>query len=310
MIEAVAVGVDGTVYSVFRVRGVSHVVHHTAEGARSVYESTEAMRGLWIAPDGVVHAGGKRHHTNASGAWKAGPTGGGAIYTMWGSDGDVFAGTADGEVLRLRAGAWVKIGAVGGTIFGIHGTSARDVTIVGDGVYARFDGASVATRKLPDNAYCFQSVYCLAGDDAWLCASSAVFQRTAAGERQVASANDEELYGAVPGTAGVIVHSGAQLWRLAVEDRRLIDVSDALDSALMVKSGSTSTSIASNGARIAAGGVRSVLVDDGAGFVEWPGLAVAEPVKRAAPSPAAPRIAKAKSSSPKKPAIKSSKSRR
>src|SRR5262245_31023620 len=120
MIEAVAVAADGSVVSVLRAKGVSHVVAQTATGARSLFDATDMMRGLWIAPNGAIHAAGKRHHTNASGAWKSGPTGAGTIYTMWGHGDDVFAGSADGDVMRWRAGAWTKLGGVGNTVFGLH----------------------------------------------------------------------------------------------------------------------------------------------------------------------------------------------
>jgi hypothetical protein len=293
MIEAVAVAADGAVVSVLRAKGVSHVVEQTATGARSLFETADIMRGLWIAPSGAIHAAGKRHHTNASGAWKSGPTGAGTIYAMWGCGDDVFAGSADGDVMRWRSGAWTKLGTVGNTVFGIHGRSGTDIAIVGDNVYAYYNGSAVATHKLPDDAYCLQSVFFTAAGDGWLCATSVLFRCDERGQvRRVTSLSDDgELYGCVAGTAGVVLHRGTALLRL--ERERFVEIGGIADAAFMLKNASYATCIASNGARIAAGGARSVIVSDGDAFVEWPAFETAPPAKPVA-QPSAPRIAKAR----------------
>jgi hypothetical protein len=275
VIEAVALGPDGGVYSVTRHRGASHVVVHTAIEARPLYETADTLRGLWVSAASAIHAAGKKHHTNRGGTWHAVTTGASPIYALWGADDDdVFAGSADGEVVRWRGGAWARIAKLGGTIFGVHGTGATDVHVCGDAVHAHFDGTAVTSRELPPGAHCLQAVCCAAGET-WLCATSALYR----GGARVAGFDDGELYAIGVGAAGLFVQASARVLRL--DGDHFVVAHEG--TALMVRNSDYATCMTGNGARVVAGGARSVLVNDGDGFVEWPGLELeVPPPKRAA----------------------------
>jgi hypothetical protein len=285
VIEAVALAPDGRVYSITRARGVSYVVAHAADQARSVYETPDTLRGLWVSPSGAIHAAGKKHHTNASGAWASKPTNAAPIYALWGAaDDDVFAGSADGELVRWRGGAWAAIAQLAETIFGVHGTGAGDVHVCGDGLLAHFDGTAVTARDLPSGAHCLQAVCCSAAET-WLCATSGLYRHAGTRTARVAAWDDGELYAVGIGAAGVFVQASAQVLRL--DGDHFVVAHDG--AALMVKQAEYATCMTGNGSRVVAGGARSVLVNDGAGFVEWPALELATP-----PRPSKPKLARRK----------------
>jgi hypothetical protein len=279
VIEAVALGPDGGVYSVTRARSVSHVVAHTATEAHSLFETLDTLRGLWVSPSGAIHAAGKQHHTNASGAWKSKPTGAAPIYALWGAaDDDLFAGSANGEVVRWRGTAWTTLAQLAETIFGVHGTGAADVHICGDGLLAHFDGSAMTSRELPAGAHCLQAVYCAVAET-WLCATSGLYRRAGTRTVRIAGWEDGELYAVGIGAAGVFVQGGAQVLRLDGDHFAV-----AHDGpTLMVKHAEYATCMTGNGTRVVAGGARSVLVNDGTGFVEWPALELATPPRLSKP---------------------------
>lgn len=104
-----------------------------ANGTTEVmFESNEALVGVAIAGDGAVHAIGKRHHTNASGAWKSSPSsllppGLRVIRAI----GDELWIVHDAGVLRLvgKTVTHVDLGAVHGRVLDVAGTSPSDVYI-------------------------------------------------------------------------------------------------------------------------------------------------------------------------------------
>ena len=299
MIEAVAIGPKDAVFSVFRSKGVSFVVAHTAKEAISLYETPDKLRALWVSASGAIHAGGKRYHTNASGTWLAtkAPC---ELFALWGVDDDVFAGGMGGEILRRKGGAWHELANVEQLVTSIHGLGASSVHFVGDDLNGYFDGTSFTRDALPDgeSSMFMQGVFCTSAAETWLCSSQGLYvARGREPATKVASANNDETYGVGLGAGGVFLHRGTELLRLEGETLVVVYENEA---ALLAKQGVFSNCITSNGRRVVAGGVRSVLVEDGAGFVEWPGLAPARPVPEPKAPPAKPNAKTAKPESTKK----------
>lgn len=295
MISAVALGPAGAVFSVSREKGTSHVVANTRDGATSLYATPDKLESLWVSPEGNVHAAGKRYHTNVAGAWRASklPEVG---FTMWGSsDEDLFLGGINGAILRRRDGAWTAIGNVGELVMGIHGIGAAPVYFVGSfaGI-GIFDGATFSQQKSPGPGY-WQNVLCASPQELWLCGTDQVCLRDGAKARVVATINDRELYGIGVGTGGVFAHAGHQLLRQTGSTLEVVH--DNENRALMVQRATYATCMTSNGTRVVAGGARSVLVEDGKGFVEWPALgapvtAKAAKVAKAAKAAKVTKVAK------------------
>jgi len=276
VIQAVAIGPDQQVYSTSRAKGSTHVVAHSPAAARSLYETKEALRALWIAADGTCHTGGKRYHTNRGGSWTSHATIISEIYAMWGAGDELFLGGANGVVLHGRAGDWKHIASAMGSIYCITGTSARDVYIGGVGYLAHFDGTNVETLASSD----LYEAICVCGEALWVSNGKAILSRSFA----PLVTSEDALYGLGKGIGGLFVHGGYQLHRL--DGTQLSLVHDNEDKALMIKRGEYATCMASDGRRVVAGGSRSVLVEDGLGFAEWPALsAAAAPTKSTKPKP-------------------------
>ena len=272
MIEAVAIGPDQAVFSIARRKGESHVVAHSPAAARSLFQTKETLRALWIAEDGTCHAAGKRYHTNRGGTWTSHATTIGETFAIWGTADEVFLGSDEGELVRGRPDSWQHIGQPLDSVLCIHGASASDVYIGGIGGLSHFDGKQLSPPEPPDDTYAVAGLQAARGE-LWLCTAAAVFHRSGPSEslRCVARLDDDgELYGFGKGVGGAFVHRGSQLLR--VDPDRLSLVHDNEEKALMVKNGEYATCMTSNGRRVVAGGARSVLVEDGLGFAEWPAL--------------------------------------
>ena len=269
MIQAVAIGPDQLVYSTTRAKGSTHVVAHSPTAARSLFETKEALRALWVAADGCVHAAGKRYHTSRGGTWTSHTTGASDAYAMWGTADEIFMGTADGQLLRSRApDDWQQLAKIDGAIFAIAGTSGSDVHFGGEGVLGHFDGTTAQLAEAPGGIV--QDFY-VAGGELWVCNGIGVLHRAAPGAPFTALCTvSDEIYGLGKGLGGFFIHGGHQLHRL--DGNQLSLVHDNEDKALMMKRGEYATCMASDGRRVVAGGARSVLVEDGLGFAEWPAL--------------------------------------
>jgi hypothetical protein len=97
-----------------------------------LFESNEVLVGVAVDDNGAVHAIGKRHHTNASGAWKSSPSSllpGGLRVIR--AIGDELWIVHDAGVVRLsgKVVTPVDLGAIGGRVLDVAGTSPRDVYI-------------------------------------------------------------------------------------------------------------------------------------------------------------------------------------
>lgn len=284
MIEAVALGLDDSVYSVKRGGGASHVVANTKDAARSLYETSDKLDALWVSASGAIHAVGKRYHTNLGGTWRASKLPARA-FAIWGtSDDDLYVGGVDGELMRRHAGTWTELANTGELVTAIDGAGS---TVFFTGYFdfvGVFAGTTLEERKWPGH---LQALYCASPDHLWLCATDAVYEVTSGAVIKLVSTNDE-LYGVGVGSGGVFIHRGIELLRL--DGDHLVEVRDNGDNALMEKRATYATRMTSNGRRVVAAGARSVLVEDGDGFVEWPALAQ-PPVK----APAKPKAAAKKS---------------
>jgi hypothetical protein len=270
MIEAVALGPKGAVYSAMRMKGASHVIAHDAKRATSLYSTKDQLRAMWVSASGVIHAAGKRHHTNLGGEWRSAKLGGEPIFGMWGSaDDDVIAGSRGGELLRLQGGKWIEIAKLPDTIYAVHGTAQDNVVVGGEGVFARYDGAKLAPIAKPAGVTCLHGLVA-DGDELWFCSPDRLFRQGAKGKAvRVAELDDgSEMYAIGIGKAGVFVQSVGGVRSLA--GKRLVEVELEAAAVSQARTASYSTSMTSNGQRVVAGGVRSVLVNDGKGFVEWP----------------------------------------
>jgi len=267
MIEAVALGPDGAVFSVSRAKGVSRVLAHAPRAAAVLYETKEKLTSLWVSPTKTVYAGGKKlHFGGAKGAWQTAKLPHDA-FSMWGaSDDELFIGSDAGAVSRRAKGAWTSLGDLGDVVTCIAGTSARDVFFTGffEGV-RHYDGERMTTRFPIDQTQGMR----LGASATWVCTCDALYVVEAGGAPREVASFDDEAYGVGVGTGGVFVLAPAEILRVsaggAVEVAR-----DNADKALMKKGGEYSTAITSDGTRVVVGGVDAVLVHDGRSFSVWP----------------------------------------
>jgi len=278
MIEAVALGPDQAVFAIARTKGESHVVAHSPAAARSLFHTKDILRALWIADDGTCHAAGKRYYTNRGGSWTSHAIPLSEVFAMWVAGDEVFLGSGEGEVVHGRGDDWQLVGQALDAVLCIHGTSARDLYIGGIGGIAHFDGSELTPGEPLDDSHAVAGIHVSRGGDVWACSAVAVFKRTTTWTPVARLDEDGELYGIGKGVGGVFVHRGFQLLR--VDPDRLSLVHDNEDKALSTKNGEFATCMASNGRRVVAGGARSVLVEDGLGFADWPALAPTKPAKR------------------------------
>lgn len=102
MINALAIGPSGTIFGVSRERGRSAVVQY-GRTAKALYSTPDNIHALWVTATGVIHAAGKKHHTNAGGEWHVPKWKTNKFridaYALWGtSDDDLWAGGVDGQI--------------------------------------------------------------------------------------------------------------------------------------------------------------------------------------------------------------------
>ena len=264
MIDAVALGPNGEVYSASRAKGKTAIVRHEPKRASRLFETSDQVRALWVSKSGVVHAAGKRHHTNRSGAFVTAKLGKGSTYALWGSGDDrLFAG-GDAGLWELRDGAWRDVG-IEGTTFALAGSGADDLYAGGDeSPLMHFDGKS--WKKVALKTHLVQAIVCVAPDDVLVLGVSGgatAFRGNArTGFRVIGELNDE-AYGIGEGAGGVYVHQGFKLHRAFAE------ATEVEERWLMAKNGDFPTAMTSNGTRVVAAGGATVLVDDGDGFVPW-----------------------------------------
>ncbi len=267
MISAVSVGKDGTVYSAKRLGTATFICTNTATAATPLYKTTDSIYSMHVSPSGAIHAIGKaRYHTNAGGAWrwtKFAPTNGSAIDAI--TDDTIVVGTMKGHVLRSTDGgaSWSEVANIGCYVTDINGSY-----VTSHGVLGRLDGNTLT--KLVERQS-FVGMY-ESADAIWLSGNKSVHQLKGTVLATIVERTnlDSSLYGIGVGTAGVFVHVGYEIARVA--GNVLECARDNADKALMVKNATYSTAISSNGTRVVAGGARSVLVEDGKGFIEWPEL--------------------------------------
>lgn len=267
MISAVSVDANDAVYSAKRLGTASFICANTNTAATPLYKTTDSIYSLHVSPSGAIHAIGKaRYHTNAGGAWRStkfAPTNGSAIHAI--TDDDIVVGTMKGLVLRSTDGGatWLEVANVN-----CYVTDINSSYVMSHGVLGRLDGNTLT--KLVERAS-FVGMH--EGTDViWLCGNKSVHQLKGSTLVTIVECTnlDSSLYGIGVGTAGVFVHAGYEVSRVA--GNQLACARDNADKALMVKNATYSTAIASNGTRVVAGGARSVLVEDGKGFIEWPEL--------------------------------------
>jgi hypothetical protein len=285
MIYAVAIGPDNTVYSTLRSAGETAIVRHTAQGASIAYETSDPLHGLWISPRGTIHAAGKKLHDNARGTFASVKHAVGECYALWGADDDhVYVGGDAGLQLR-RGDTWTEVAVDDAGIFALGGTGADDVYAGGDdGVLRHFDGVKWRKLKLKGTSF-IQGIACASRDEVLVITVAGdyqVFRGNARDGFKVIEKGDDEAYGVAPGPT---VHAGWKLFRGGQE------AAEVDPKRLMVKSGEFSTAMTSRGSRIVAGGISSVLVDDGRGFVAWPGPGETKPKAQPRPRKRASRTA-------------------
>lgn len=160
-----AVGPKGDVYS---LQTGGRVVRHgnpKTNDARGevVYEGKERLDGLWVSPSGALHAVGKRYHTNAGGKWRQEKVplrdAYSILLSVWApSDDEVWVGSEEGDVLRLRDGKWTAmttgLPTEGNFVYVIRGDARGGAVYVGsDEGVAYFDGKKWHAVKMP--ARCF-----------------------------------------------------------------------------------------------------------------------------------------------------------
>lgn len=274
MIDAVTVTAKGAVYSANRVAGKTHVTLHTAKAATSLYQTSEKVHAIWATDTGIVWAAGKaKLHSNAargrSGAWTTIKYPGMGM-AIWGDD-EIYVVTFDGELGTLAVGAWKQLAKFDAVMSDVRSAGAQPIYALGHGVLARHDRLTGKTKTIRTGDSFVGIV--AHGGKTWVCGDHALWRLD--GDKLVAAiaadaSDPPTMYGIGAGKSGLVVHRGFELAR--VDGKRFVVIDDIAPKALMEKSATFPTTIASNGTRIAAGGARSVLVDDGKGFVEWPAL--------------------------------------
>jgi hypothetical protein len=273
VIEQLALAPNGDVYSIQKQK----IVRHTPAKAEVVFKTSDLLQAVWVSPGGVVHAAGTRYHTNRSGVFKSSPLAKITSQGLWGVDDDRLFAAGGHGLCQRRDGKWSWFSDVPqSSYYVLAGTGPTDVytSAAGDredGKEALLHYDGKAWNQIDNFEGCgVVSLVCMSKDEVLVLAlfngNSVVYKGNARdGFREIGKLEDGDCGGVGRAGGALYLHAGRRLYRDFVEVT-------GVDEKLLLKGGQWSLAMASNGTRVVAAGVSTVLVNDGDGFVAWPGV--------------------------------------